>query len=134
MEHIPTDLEILEDIYFRYYDEYKKYAKDEPDRIARIRVPINIQEVAEACGVEEDMIFGRMFYHFNKKYSYKDERGEITTFFMSDKFEGLSVNYPLVSSVIADLSMEKKRTALYVTLSSVAIMLSLIAIIIAVFL
>lgn len=134
MEHIPTDLEILEDIYFRYYDEYKKYAKDEPDRIARIRVPINIKEVAEACGVEEDMIFGRMFYHFNKKYSYKNERGDITTFFMSDKFEGLSVNYPLVSSVIADLSMEKKRMAVYVTLSSVAILLSIVAIIVALFL
>jgi hypothetical protein len=134
MERIPTDLEILEDIYYRYYDEYKKYAKDEPDRIARIRVPVNIQEIGEACGVEEDLIFGRLFYHFNKKYSYKDERGDIITFFMSDKFEGLSVNYPLVSSVIADLSIEKKRTVLFVTLSATAVILSLVSIAIAVFL
>ncbi|MAL16826.1 MAG: hypothetical protein CL670_08365 [Balneola sp.] len=134
MERIPTDLEILEDIYYRYYEEYKKYAKDEPDRIARIRVPVNVKEIAEACGVEEDLIFGRMFYHFNKKYSYKDERGDIITFFMSDKFEGLSVNYPLVSSVIADLSLERKRMMLFVTLSAVAVLLSVVSIGIALFL
>src|SRR5690554_917173 len=106
MSSIPTDLEILEDIYFRYYDSFRKYATDEPDRIARIRVPVNIQEVADACNVPEDMIFGRMFYHFNKKYSYKDEKGQITTFFITDKFEGLSVNFPLVASVLADLRKE----------------------------
>lgn len=131
MDQIPTDLEIIEDIYYRYYDEYKKYAKDEPDRIARIRVPVNIQEIADACGVEEDMIFGRLYYHFNKKYSYKNEDGEITTFFMSEKFEGLSVNYPLVSAVLADLTSEKKRTTLFITISAVAVMLSVVAVVLA---
>ncbi|MBO6586870.1 MAG: hypothetical protein JJ953_12250 [Gracilimonas sp.] len=131
MDQIPTDLEIIEDIYYRYYDEYKKYAKDEPDRIARIRVPVNIQEIADACGVDEDMIFGRLYYHFNKKYSYKNEDGDITTFFMSEKFEGLSVNYPLVSAVLADLSSEKKRTTLFITISAVAVMLSVVAVVLA---
>ncbi|MCP9291906.1 MULTISPECIES: hypothetical protein [Gracilimonas] len=131
MDQIPTDLEIIEDIYYRYYDEYKKYAKDEPDRIARIRVPVNIQEIADACGVDEDMIFGRLYYHFNKKYSYKNEDGDITTFFMSEKFEGLSVNYPLVSAVLADLSSEKKRTTIFITISAVAVMLSVVAVILA---
>ncbi|MGN8226740.1 MULTISPECIES: hypothetical protein [unclassified Gracilimonas] len=131
MDQIPTDLEIIEDIYYRYYDEYKKYAKDEPDRIARIRVPVNIQEIADACGVEEDMIFGRLYYHFNKKYSYKDENGDTTTFFMSEKFEGLSVNYPLVSAVLADLNSEKKRTTIFITISAVAVMLSVVAVVLA---
>jgi hypothetical protein len=131
MDQIPTDLEIIEDIYYRYYDEYKKYAKDEPDRIARIRVPVNLQEIADACGVEEDMIFGRLYYHFNKKYSYKNEDGGIITFFMSEKFEGLSVNYPLVSAVLADLNAEKKRTTIFITISAVAVMLSVVAVVLA---
>lgn len=132
MDKIPTDLEILEDIYYRYYDEYRKYAKEEPDRIARIRVPLDIQEVAEACGVEEDMIFGRIFYHFNKKYSYKDDRGNITTFFVSDKFLGLSVNFPLVASILADLKSEKKESELLLGISASALVLSVIAVIVAV--
>lgn len=134
MNHIPTDLEIIEDIYFRYYDSFKRYATDEPDRIARIRVPINIQEVADACNVPEDMVFGRMFYHFNKKYSYKDEKGRITTFFVTDKFEGLSVNFPLVASVLADLRQEKKQTDVLIALASSSMGLSIIAILMAYFL
>lgn len=132
MEHVPTDLEILEDIYYRYYEEYKKYATEEPDRIARIRVPINIKDIAIACGVEEDMIFGRIFYHFNKKYSYKDENGNITTFFMTNKFEGLSVNFPLVASILADLSIEKRKKDLFMMVSVGAVAISLIALIISI--
>ncbi|SMO67358.1 hypothetical protein [Gracilimonas mengyeensis] len=128
MDKIPTDLEILEDIYYRYYDEFKKYAREEPDRIARIRVPVDVKEVAKECGVSEDMIFGRMFYHFNKKYSYRDEKGEITTFFITDKFEGLSVNFPLVAAVLADLKTEKKKVETFIIISATALVISIISI------
>ncbi|NGP87410.1 hypothetical protein [Fodinibius halophilus] len=134
MDNIPTDFEILEDIYYRYYDEFRRYAKKEPDRIARIRVPIEVEEVAEACGVEKDMIFGRIFYHFNKKYSYKNEKGEITTFFSTEKFEGLSVNFPLVASVLSDMYAEKKRRDTFTILSGSAIAISVIALLVAFFL
>ena len=134
MSRIPTDLEIMEELYERYFESFRKYATEDPDRIARIRVPINVQEVAEACGVEEDMIFGRIFYHFNKKYSYKDEKGNVTTFFITDKFEGLSVNFPIVASVLADLRVEKRKTDNYLFISSAALALSVIALLIAIFL
>jgi hypothetical protein len=133
MDDIPTDLEILEDIYYRYHDEFRTYAKKEPDRIARIRVPIEVEEVAEACGVEEDMIFGRIFYHFNKKYSYKNNKGEVTTFFTTEKFEGLSVNFPLVASVLADKYAEQKQHETLLFVSGTAIALSLISLVVAFF-
>lgn len=132
MSKIPTDLEIMEEIHERYYDEFRKYATEEPDRIAKIRVPININEVAYACGVEPDMIFGRVFYHFNKKYSYKDEKGDITTFFITDKFEGLSVNFALVASTLANLKLEKQQTDQFMIAAGVSIALSIFAIILAV--
>ncbi|MEX0722433.1 MAG: hypothetical protein WD357_11430 [Gracilimonas sp.] len=134
MSRIPTDLEIMEELYDRYYDSFRKYATEDPDRIARIRVPINVKDVADACGIEEDMIFGRIFYHFNKKYSYKDDKGNVTTFFITDKFEGLSVNYPLVASVLADLKTEKKQTDSFLFTSTVAVAFSVMALMIAIFL
>lgn len=134
MDEIPTDLEILEDLYFRYYEDFRRYAKKEPDRIARIRVPIDVEEVADACGVEEDMIFGRIFYHFNKKYSYKDNKGEVTTFFTTEKFEGLSVNFPLVASVLADKYAEKQQRETFLFVAGAAIGLSVIALLLAIFL
>lgn len=133
MDEIPTDLEILEDIYYRYHDEFRKYAKKEPDRIARIRVPVDVEEIAEACGVEEDMIFGRIFYHFNKKYSYTDSNGEVTTFFTTEKFEGLSVIFPLVASILADKYQERKREQIVNILLSAAMAISIIALLVAFF-
>jgi len=133
MDDIPTDLEIIEDIYYRYHDDFRKYAKKEPDRIARIRVPIEVEDVAEACGVEEDMIFGRIFYHFNKKYSYTDTKGEVTTFFTTEKFEGLSVCFPLVASVLADKYAEKKQQETQLFISGIAVALAIIALLVAIF-
>lgn len=132
MNKIPTDLEIVEELYDRYYDAFRKYAKEEPDRIARIRVPVNVKEVAGAIGIEEDMIFGRIYYHFNKKYSYTDDKGNATTFFITDKFEGLSVNFPLVASVLADLREERKRTEQFMLISFGGLALSMIALIVAI--
>lgn len=133
MDEIPTDLEILEDIYYRYHDDFRKYAKKEPDRIARIRVPIEVEDVAAACGVEEDMIFGRIFYHFNKKYSYTNSDGEVTTFFTTEKFEGLSVNFPLVASVLADKYAEKKQHETLLFISGTAVVLSIVSLLVAFF-
>lgn len=132
MNKIPTDLEIVEELYDRYYDAFRKYAKEEPDRIARIRVPVNVKEVAGAIGIEEDMIFGRIYYHFNKKYSYTDDKGNATTFFTTDKFEGLSVNFPLVASVLADLREERKRSEQFMLVSFGGLALSMIALIVAI--
>lgn len=127
MKKIPTDLEILSEIYNRYYDTFREYAKEEPDRIARIRVPIDIGKVAKACGVEEDMVFGRLYYHFNKKYSYRDEHGVRITFFASLKFEGISVNFPLVASVLADLKSEQAKFRTSIFLSAAAFAVSVMA-------
>lgn len=134
MKKIPTDLEILKAIYENYHSAFKKYAREEPDRITRVRVPIDIGKIAKQCGVEEDMIFGRLYYHFNKKYSYTDERGERKTFFASLKFEGMSVNFPLVASALADLEVEGRKFKIAVIMSGVALALSTLALALAILL
>lgn len=133
MKKIPTDLEILSEIYNRYQDTFRAYATEDPDRIARIRVPIDINVVAEEVGVDEDMIFGRLYYHFNKKYSYRDESGDRITFFASIKFDGMSVNFPLVASVLADLEKEDKKYKMATSFSIAALAISVIALSLSVF-
>jgi len=56
MKKIPTDLEILTEIYNRYEDTFRSYATEDPDRIARIRVPIDITEVAEEVADGEGVV------------------------------------------------------------------------------
>ncbi len=131
MKKIPSDLEILKAIYSRYHSSFKEYARTDPDRITRVRVPIDISKIAEDCGVEEDMVFGRLYYHFNKKYSYVDEKGERTTFFASLKFEGISVNFPLVASALADLELEGRKFRISLLMSGTALIISVIALAVA---
>lgn len=133
MKKIPTDYEILTEIYNRYQDVFREYATEDPDRIARIRVPIEINKIAEEVGVDEDMVFGRLYYHFNKKYSYRDENGERITFFTSLKFEGMAVNFPLVASVLADLETENMKYKTAISLSTGALAASIVALALAIF-
>lgn len=133
MKKVPTDYEILTEIYNRYQGVFREYATEDPDRIARIRVPIDINEIAEEVGVDEDMVFGRLYYHFNKKYSYRDENGDRITFFTSLKFEGMAVNFPLVASVLADLETENLKYKTSISLSVAALTLSIITFALAVF-
>jgi len=136
MKRLPKDVEILEAIYNRYYDEFRSFAKDKPDQISRIRVPVDIELIAKDCGVEEDLIFGRLYYHFNKKYSYQNENGERTTFFSTIKFEGMGVNFPLVASTIAELRDREDREKKYETtmmLSMGALAFSIISVLLALF-
>lgn len=133
-KHIPSDYEILSAIYDRYYTDFKSLVRSEPDRLHRIRIPIDVNEIAEMVGVEEEMIFGRIYYHFNKKYSYEDENGKQINFFSSGRVEGLRLNFPLVASLLADLKMEQARTdrtPVYASLAAAT--LAVMAFVIAVF-
>lgn len=124
MSKIASDFEIINEIYNRYRDTYHSFATENPEKITRIRVPIDIGEIAKACGVGEEMVFGRLYYHFNKKYSYKDEEGRRITFFASVKFEGLSVNFPMVASILADLRAEQRKFRIATSMALASLLIS----------
>ena len=64
---VPTDLEILEEIYERYYDVFSRFKRGDPDnpRGTKNYVPIDHRVLAEALDVEPDIIFGRLYYHLD---------------------------------------------------------------------
>lgn len=134
MKKIPTDLEILQEIYESYYDAYRTYARRDPDNITTLRVLVNLNKVARACGVEEDMIFGRIYYHFNKKYSYKNKKGEIVSFFSTPKYDRLGVNFPLLAAILADLKAEQEKRDESISLAVFAIILSVVAVLLTILL
>jgi hypothetical protein len=46
----PTDLEIMEEIYRRYYATFRSFSKEEPSRSAKVYVPIHIETIGEHFG------------------------------------------------------------------------------------
>lgn len=127
---IPTDLELLEEIYDRYYDEFSAYSKENPQRRAKIFVPIDIEALADTFDVDGDIIFGRLYYHLNKKYGYKKENGASVSIYATIQGDGHSVNFPLVASVLASLRKENKKFKVATAISIFSLLVSVAALII----
>ena len=60
---LPTDLQILDAIYEKYYETFTAYLRIAPDRTAKIYVPVDIACIARQLGVDPDIVFGRLYYH-----------------------------------------------------------------------
>jgi len=124
--HVPTDLEILNEIYEKYYDKFANFSKSDSHRKTKIYVPIKIDAIAEECAVDNDIIFGRLYYHLEKKYKYKNEDGSLVHLFarvLGD--EKHCVNFPLVASVLADLRRENRKFWIATVISLVSLGISL---------
>ncbi len=124
MKKILTDHEILTEMINRYHDTFRSYATKEPDKIAWIRVPDDTQKVAKEVGVYKSKVFGQLYYHFNKKYSNRDENRDRISFYTSQKIDGMSVDSPLLASVSADLESEDLKYQLFLSIAISALSFS----------
>ncbi|KKK58189.1 hypothetical protein LCGC14_3046950, partial [marine sediment metagenome] len=84
MKRLPTDREILDDIYERYYETFAGFTEGDGSRSEKIYVPIDIDEIAEEFKIDGDIIFGRLYYHLQKKFGYQRKSGEHVYFFCLD--------------------------------------------------
>lgn len=130
---VPTDRAILNDIYDHYYKSFADFSAEVSERGSKIYVPVDIRGVSNRLGVDPDIVFGRLYYHMEKKYGYQRTSGENVHFFAlsvgSDKH---CVNFPLLGAVLAGLREEWRKTywalgiailSLIVSVSSVIISL-----------
>ena len=132
MKHAPTDLQILKEIYERYYDTFAAYTDEKPNRDSRIFVPIDIDAVAGKLGVDGDIVFGRLYYHLNKKHGYKEDDGSYVMLFTpragSDRH---CVNFPLMGAVLADLSDESRKFWWSTVLALLSLIVSIVSLVVA---
>ncbi|MAD54073.1 MAG: hypothetical protein CMF18_08380 [Idiomarinaceae bacterium] len=125
----PTDVEVLESIYSKYYRDFTAYEEDESIRASKIYVPISCDEIAKELKVDGDIVFGRLYYHLESKYGYKQSDGSNVHFFaFRVGKERHCVNFPLLSSVLAGLQQEKRKFVLATTISVVSLLISIISI------
>ncbi len=104
MKRLPTDLQILNEIYEWYYNTFTQYIDEDKNRDTKIYVPIDIVHIAKRLKVDVDIVFGRLYYHLDKKYGYAQDDGtKIRLFTLVAGRDTNCVNFPLVASVLADL-------------------------------
>ena len=81
MKRVPTDLKILDAIYERYYDAFSDYETDPQSRVSKTFVPIDLAVIAKRLRVVPDIVFGRLYYHLERKHGYDQPNGARVYFF-----------------------------------------------------
>lgn len=132
---VPTDRQILQAIYDRYYKSFAAHAKDAPyARESKVFVPVNIREVAERLDVDGDIVFGRLYYHLDRKHSYSyDDAGrrvKVKFFLFREEEEAPErhqIHFPLLASVLADLQERDRKYNVTQIIAGVALLVSVIS-------
>ena len=133
MKRVPTDREILEAIYARYYEAFAAFSKENPNRETKNFVPVDLEVIAAEVGVDKDIVFGRLYYHLEQKYGYKRDGLSVHFFARVVKNDRHCVNFPLMASVLASLQTEHLRFRLATTISIVSLTIAVIALVISIF-
>jgi hypothetical protein len=124
----PTDRKILKKIHDRYLKEFGAFDQGalEPPRSSKVYVPIDCAAIASELKVDPDIVFGRLYYHLNKKYGYtQDDNSKVFLFSMQAGSDRHVVNFPLLSAVLAELHESWFRFTAPLLLSSAAFVISL---------
>jgi hypothetical protein len=132
----PTDLQIFDKIYSCYYTDFAAFEKK--NRITKLYVPIDVDFVGEALGVDGDIIFGRLYYHCNQKYSFAQRDGTVVNFFQNSlendgKTELHLIRFELMASVLAELLHERDKRRFANTVAVGSFIVSVVALIVAIF-
>lgn len=131
MRRPPTDREILQKIHDRYLDKFGRFNKDdpEPERDSKVYVPIDCKALASELGVNPDIVFGRLYYHLDKKYGYTQEDGaKVHLFSLKVGKDKHAVNFPLLSAVLAEIHQSWFRFTAPLVISGIALVISIIGI------
>ncbi len=130
---IPTDETLLSIIYKENLKAFSEWSEENKTRVAKIWVPIDIDALGKRFRCDPDLIFGRLYYHMNEKYGSSTGDGQDVNFFnMRLANDHHVVNFPLLTSVLADLQDNRKRFIISTRLAALSLVISAISIGIAV--
>lgn len=125
MSKLITDRILLKTIHDRYYEEFCSYDEESPGRSSKIYVSVDCEELAKNLGLDPDIVFGRLYYHLDRKYCYKNEDGSrVNLFVMRVGKDHHAVNFPLLSAVVAELEQSHHRFSLPLVISAAALLIS----------
>lgn len=128
---LPTDLKVLKCIYAMYAETFRDFKREDPTRSPKIYIPIDVTKIAVSLSTDPHVLFGRLYYHLDHKYSYKQDDGGLVHLFAFKVGDDLHcINYPYLAAVLSEQDNEHQRNLWALWLSSAALLLSVVAIVV----
>ncbi|MDT3295449.1 hypothetical protein Q4Q57_09875 [Shewanella sp. SP2S2-6] len=123
-----SDRLILKTIYRMYLSEFKSFDKE--SRVNKIYVPIDCDRVAKELNMDNEIVFGRLYYHLEKKHGYKQTDGSsVNLFCLEIDGDRHVVHFPLLSAVLAEEEQSFLRFTIPIAISFIALGLSIFTLI-----
>jgi hypothetical protein len=130
----PTDQELLQVIYDRYYKDFLDFPQDSLGRKSKVHVPIDIPAIASTLGVDAELVFGRLYYYLQEKYGAFQSDGTQKTFFALEVGgDRHCINFPVLASVLAELRHEDKKYRLPLWIAIASLLVSAAALLVSIF-
>ena len=124
-----TDRVILKEIYDAYYRDFSSFDIENPPRESKIYVPIDCHVIAKKLNIDADIVFGRLYYHLDKKHGYIQADGKhVHLFAHSIGKDKHAVHFPLLSAVLAEHDQSFYRFIIPLLISTLALVVSIFAI------
>ena len=125
-----TDRNLLVEIYHRYYQDFTSFEEKEGSkRSSKNYVPIDCEEIGNKFSIDPNIVFGRLYYHLDKKHGYtQDDGSKVHLFAMKVGADSHAVHFPLLSAVVAELEEAHVRFTLPLAISCIALALSIVTI------
>ncbi|WP_251977447.1 hypothetical protein [Salinicola avicenniae] len=111
-----------------YHSDFASFERGDGSRASKIYIPIDCEKIAGKLKVDPDIVFGRMYYHLEKQYGYKqDDGGNVHFFALKVGNDSKCVNFPLMTSVLAGLRQERKKFWIGTAIAVLALIVSTVS-------
>lgn len=125
MSNNVTDRILLKRVYKIYYNSFCSRQGSDEGAVSQIYVPIDCEEIGRSLKMNSQIVFGRLYYHLDKKHRYRqDDESLVHLFALKVGEERHCVNFPLLSAVLAELEQSYYRFTVPIAISLFALLVS----------
>ncbi|MES2414806.1 MAG: hypothetical protein V4614_13450 [Pseudomonadota bacterium] len=127
MSKLPTDAKVLRCIHDKYLADFVCAGiASQPGKRSQY-LSIDVKKIAEVLECDDEILFGRLYYHLGEKYRYKQADGSLVPLFylqVGDKRH--VIHFPYLLGILAGLEEDSRKHWLPITLSSIALVVSVL--------
>lgn len=133
MSTLVSDRCVLQCIYQMYENKYPKSSADLVVSDNDPYVAIDLRAVAKKLDCSPELLFGRLYYHLDRKHRYKQEDGSLVSLFCIKLGEKRSaINFPFLASILASENRDFLRFIMPLSISGLALMISATSLVISI--
>lgn len=128
MNKLPTNLQILQKIYSEYRDDFRGESEEKTERDHVNYMPIDVRAIAQKLGTNPHELFGRLYFHLDKKYQYqKSDDSFVHLFALQVGGDRHCINFPYLAAVLSEHRSEHRRNLISIGLSVLSLVIALSA-------